>query len=122
MIATRSLWLAIVKDLLLLCEELILELEDLERQCKNCTFSSLQSTPRAFLVLGNSLVCTFLLLDLVLHVADFLEFLLEVDEKLNMIVMRFHSSLDAFVEVLIAGVFVEVIKWKVRAGTKGGCF
>ena len=30
MIATRSLWLAIVKDLLLLCEELILELEDLE--------------------------------------------------------------------------------------------
>lgn len=35
MIATRSLWLAIVKDLLLLCEELILELEDLERQCKN---------------------------------------------------------------------------------------
>ena len=87
-----------------------------------CTFSSLQSTPRAFLVLGNSLVCTFLLLDLVLHVADFLEFLLEVDEKLNMIVMWFHSSLDAFVEVLIAGVFVEVIKWKVRAGTEGGCF
>lgn len=35
MIVTRSLWLAIVKDLLLLCEELILELADLERQCKN---------------------------------------------------------------------------------------
>lgn len=86
------------------------------------TFSSLHSIPRAFLILGNSLVCTFLLLDLVLHVADFLELLLEVDKKFNMIVMWLHSSLDAFVEVLIAGVFVEVIKWKVRAGTRGGCF
>lgn len=35
MLATRSLWLAVVKDLLLLCDELILELEHLERQCKD---------------------------------------------------------------------------------------
>lgn len=87
-----------------------------------CTFSSLQSTPSAFLILVNSLGCNFLSLDLVLQVADFLELLLEVDEEFNMIVMWLHSSLDAFMEVLIAGVFVEVIKSKVRTGTRGGCF